>query len=52
MSQGVRYVPREGRDSDRLIVQMPHVRASEYQVPSSDYELQYVEVIQRHHKVN
>ncbi|CAD6576323.1 MAG: hypothetical protein TREMPRED_001655, partial [Tremellales sp. Tagirdzhanova-0007] len=29
---------------------MPHVRKTEYQVPSSDYQLQYVEIIQRHHK--
>nr|XP_018267388.1 acid phosphatase [Kwoniella dejecticola CBS 10117]OBR89546.1 acid phosphatase [Kwoniella dejecticola CBS 10117] len=29
---------------------MPHVRKTEYQVPSQEYELQYVEVIQRHHK--
>ncbi|KAI6088727.1 phosphoglycerate mutase-like protein [Hypoxylon rubiginosum] len=29
---------------------MPHVRKSEYTIPSSDYELAYVEVIQRHHK--
>ncbi len=30
---------------------MPHVRKTEYKVPSSDYKLQYVEIIQRHHKV-
>ncbi|KAH7407198.1 histidine phosphatase superfamily [Cadophora sp. MPI-SDFR-AT-0126] len=29
---------------------MPHVRATEYKKPSSEYKLQYVEVIQRHHK--
>ena len=29
---------------------MPHVRAQEYKIPDSDYQLQYVEVIQRHHK--
>ena len=29
---------------------MPHVRPEEYVVPSSDYKLQYVEVIHRHHK--
>lgn len=29
---------------------MPHVRAQEYVVPPSDYELAYVEVIHRHHK--
>ena len=29
---------------------MPHVRPQEYIVPSSDYKLQYVEVIHRHHK--
>ncbi|ODN90166.1 hypothetical protein L198_06184 [Cryptococcus wingfieldii CBS 7118] len=29
---------------------MPHVREQEYKVPSEDCELQYVEVIQRHHK--
>lgn len=30
---------------------MPHVRAREYVVPDRDvYELEYVEVIQRHHK--
>lgn len=30
---------------------MPHVRAREYVVPDQDvYELEYVEVIQRHHK--
>jgi hypothetical protein len=52
MSQGARYVPRDGKHMYRLIEQMPHVRASEYQIPSSDYELQYVEVIQRHHKVS
>ena len=31
--------------------QMPHVRSREYIVPSPEYELRYVEVIQRHHKV-
>lgn len=29
---------------------MPHVRSSEYKVPESEYSLQYVEVIHRHHK--
>lgn len=29
---------------------MPHVRAREYKVPSDEYSLCYVEVIQRHHK--
>ncbi|WVQ82669.1 hypothetical protein IAT38_004801 [Cryptococcus sp. DSM 104549] len=29
---------------------MPHVRKTEYKVPSKEYKLQYVEVIQRHHK--
>jgi acid phosphatase len=29
---------------------MPHVRKSEYKIPSKEYELQYLEVIQRHHK--
>ncbi|KAF8154514.1 histidine phosphatase [Crassisporium funariophilum] len=29
---------------------MPHVRNREYKVPSKDYTLEYVEVIQRHHK--
>ncbi|OXB34136.1 acid phosphatase [Cryptococcus neoformans] len=29
---------------------MPHVRKQEYKVPSKEYELEYVEVIQRHHK--
>ncbi|KAF2839134.1 histidine acid phosphatase-like protein [Patellaria atrata CBS 101060] len=29
---------------------MPHVRQSEYPVASSEYELEYVEVIHRHHK--
>ncbi|KAI1631981.1 histidine acid phosphatase family protein [Biscogniauxia mediterranea] len=29
---------------------MPHVRKAEYVKPSAEYELQYVEVIQRHHK--
>lgn len=29
---------------------MPHVRATEYPRPSLEYELQYVEVIHRHHK--
>ncbi|PMD53506.1 histidine acid phosphatase [Hyaloscypha bicolor E] len=29
---------------------MPHVRKTEYKVPSSEYKLQYVEVIHRHHK--
>lgn len=29
---------------------MPHVRKREYITPSRDFELQYVEVIQRHHK--
>ena len=29
---------------------MPHVRPEEYEIPSSDYKLQYVEVIHRHHK--
>ncbi|PSS06722.1 hypothetical protein M430DRAFT_54522 [Amorphotheca resinae ATCC 22711] len=29
---------------------MPHVRATEYKRPSPEYQLQYVEVIHRHHK--
>ncbi|KAL9709558.1 hypothetical protein Ac2012v2_007297 [Leucoagaricus gongylophorus] len=29
---------------------MPHVRQREYKTPSGDFELQFVEVIQRHHK--
>ncbi|KAG6856864.1 hypothetical protein H0H87_012681 [Tephrocybe sp. NHM501043] len=29
---------------------MPHVRTREYKTPSRDYNLEYVEVIQRHHK--
>lgn len=29
---------------------MPHVRSLEYLVPEPEYELQYVEVIHRHHK--
>ncbi|KAF8191394.1 histidine phosphatase [Mycena galopus ATCC 62051] len=29
---------------------MPHVRTSEYKTPSKEYILEYVEVIQRHHK--
>ncbi|KAI1496518.1 histidine acid phosphatase family protein [Biscogniauxia marginata] len=29
---------------------MPHVRRTEYVMPPADYKLQYVEVIQRHHK--
>ncbi|KAJ3575475.1 hypothetical protein NP233_g1077 [Leucocoprinus birnbaumii] len=29
---------------------MPHVRTKEYKTPSRDFELQFVEVIQRHHK--
>ncbi|KAI1104841.1 phosphoglycerate mutase-like protein [Jackrogersella minutella] len=29
---------------------MPHVRKSEYVKPASEYQLKYVEVIQRHHK--
>ncbi|PVH79513.1 phosphoglycerate mutase-like protein [Cadophora sp. DSE1049] len=29
---------------------MPHVRATEYKKPAPEYKLQYVEVIQRHHK--
>ncbi|KAJ6606452.1 phosphoglycerate mutase-like protein [Mycena vulgaris] len=29
---------------------MPHVRAREYKTPSHEYTLEYVEVIQRHHK--
>ncbi|KXN85635.1 Lysophosphatidic acid phosphatase type 6 [Leucoagaricus sp. SymC.cos] len=29
---------------------MPHVRSMEYKSPSNDFELQFVEVIQRHHK--
>ncbi|KAJ6547017.1 histidine phosphatase superfamily [Mycena capillaripes] len=29
---------------------MPHVRTREYKTPSHDYTLEYVEVIQRHHK--
>lgn len=29
---------------------MPHVRQREYKTPPKDYTLQYVEVIQRHHK--
>jgi acid phosphatase len=30
---------------------MPHVRIQEYEKPPEEYELKYVEVIQRHHKV-
>lgn len=33
-----------------LILQMPHVRKSEYPVPPKEYHLKYLEVIQRHHK--
>ncbi|KAJ7273138.1 histidine phosphatase [Mycena rebaudengoi] len=29
---------------------MPHVREREYKMPSKEYSLQYVEIIQRHHK--
>ncbi|KPM41352.1 hypothetical protein AK830_g5179 [Neonectria ditissima] len=29
---------------------MPHVRKTEYVKPSADFDLEYVEVIQRHHK--
>ncbi|KAH0578969.1 hypothetical protein H2248_003147 [Termitomyces sp. 'cryptogamus'] len=29
---------------------MPHVRTREYKTPSQDFTLEYVEVIQRHHK--
>lgn len=29
---------------------MPHVRNREYKVPADEYELVYIEVIQRHHK--
>ncbi|TVY47528.1 Counting factor [Lachnellula occidentalis] len=29
---------------------MPHVRATEYKKPGSEYKLQYVEVMHRHHK--
>lgn len=29
---------------------MPHVRSKEYVKPSEDYELQYVELVHRHHK--
>lgn len=29
---------------------MPHVRAQEYKVPGAEYELVYVEAVQRHHK--
>ncbi|KAJ1325282.1 2-phosphoxylose phosphatase [Microdochium nivale] len=29
---------------------MPHARAAEYVVPSKEYKLKYVEVMQRHHK--
>jgi len=29
---------------------MPHVRAREYKTPSHEYTLEYVEIIQRHHK--
>lgn len=29
---------------------MPRVRKREYKIPSKEYELKYVEVIQRHHK--
>ncbi|KAK0437736.1 phosphoglycerate mutase-like protein [Desarmillaria tabescens] len=29
---------------------MPHVRVNEYVTPSSNYTLEYVEIIQRHHK--
>lgn len=30
---------------------MPHVRTQEYIRPPEEYDLRYVEVIQRHHKV-
>ena len=29
---------------------MPHVRPTEYIKPDDDYTLEYVEIIQRHHK--
>ncbi|KAF8977495.1 histidine phosphatase [Cyathus striatus] len=29
---------------------MPHTRSSEYKTPAKEYKLQYVEIIQRHHK--
>ncbi|KAJ7460998.1 histidine phosphatase [Mycena galericulata] len=29
---------------------MPHVRTREYKTPSNEYTLEYVEIIQRHHK--
>lgn len=29
---------------------MPHVRSKEYKTPTGEYKLEYVEVIQRHHK--
>nr|GAT53316.1 histidine phosphatase [Mycena chlorophos] len=29
---------------------MPHVRVQEYKTPSKEYTLEYVEIIQRHHK--
>ncbi|KAF2653570.1 histidine acid phosphatase-like protein [Lophiostoma macrostomum CBS 122681] len=29
---------------------MPHVRRSEYPIPDAEYQLEYVEVIHRHHK--
>jgi hypothetical protein len=29
---------------------MPHVRPQEYKVPGDEYELVYVEAVQRHHK--
>lgn len=29
---------------------MPHVRRPEYEIPSKEYQLEYVEIIHRHHK--
>ncbi|KNX49838.2 hypothetical protein CNBG_9523 [Cryptococcus deuterogattii R265] len=41
---------RDSRYGEYNWCAMPHVRKQEYKVPSKEYELEYVEVIQRHHK--
>lgn len=43
------YVPKEEYGVYNFC-NMPHVRKEEYLVPESGFELQYVEVIHRHHK--
>lgn len=42
--------PRGVTYGDYNYCNMPHVRKQEYKKPSREYELEYVEVIHRHHK--